>query len=79
MNLESALHNPRHINPQTHQTLDKHNQDTTNLRHIRPKTKNIGLSTKTQIKTVLRIRMNFDADPDPGKILMRIRIRRHVS
>ena len=31
--------------PQTHQTLNKHNQDPSNLRHIKPLTKNIWLST----------------------------------
>ena len=37
--------------PDTSQTQDKHNQDTSNLRHIiKPLTKNIGLSTTPQIK-----------------------------
>ena len=34
-----------HSQPQTHQT-----QDTPNLRHIKPQTKNIGLSTTPHIK-----------------------------
>ena len=45
-----AIHNPRNVKPQTHQTRDKHNQDTPNLIHIKPQTKNIGLSTTPQIK-----------------------------
>ena len=46
---DGDIYNPRHAKPQTHQTQDKHNQDTPNLRHIKPQTKNIGLST-TYIK-----------------------------
>ena len=30
---EGAIHNPRHVKPQTHQT-----PDTSNLRHIKPQT-----------------------------------------
>ena len=39
-----AIHNPRHVKPQTRQT-----PDTSNIRHIKPQTKNIGLSTTPQI------------------------------
>ena len=48
--ISGAIHNPRNVKPQTHQTLGKHNQDTSNLRHIKPQTKNIGLSTTPQMK-----------------------------
>ena len=40
-----AIHNPGHVKPQTCQT-----PDTSNLRHIKPKTMNIGLPTTQQIK-----------------------------
>ena len=33
MKLKGAIHNPRHIKPQTHQT-----PNTSNLKHIKPKT-----------------------------------------
>ena len=39
-----AIHDPRHIKPQTRQT-----PDTSNLRHINPQTMNIGLPTTQQI------------------------------
>ena len=45
-----AIQNPRHVKPHTHKTPDKHNQDTSNLRHIKPQTKSIGLSTTQQMK-----------------------------
>ena len=50
MNVGGAIHNHRHAKPLTRQTLDKQYQDTPNLRHIKPQTKNIGLSTTPQIK-----------------------------
>ena len=40
-----AIHNPRHVKPQTCQT-----PDTSNLRHIKPWTKNIGLPTTQKLK-----------------------------
>ena len=40
-----AFHNPRHFKPQKCQT-----PDTSNIRHIKPHTKNIGLSNTPKIK-----------------------------
>ena len=50
-----AIQNPRHVKPHTHKTPDKHNQDTSNLRHIKPQTKSIGLPTTQQIKIPFHI------------------------
>ena len=41
---KGAIHNPRHIKPQTRQT-----PDISNLRHITPQTMNKGLPTTQQI------------------------------
>ena len=53
MNSSGAIHNPRHIKPQIHQTPDTSNPrnvktpDKSNLRHNKPQT--IELPTKPQI------------------------------
>ena len=56
MGVGGAIHNPRHVKPQTHQTLDKHNQETPNLRHIKPQTKNTTPQIKMPFRKYIKLR-----------------------
>ena len=62
--LDGAIHNPRHVKPETRQT-----PDTSNLRRIKPQThqtsdtsKNIGLPTTQQMKIPLIFRSENPID-----------------
>ena len=48
--MKLPVHNLRYTQTKTKLTLDKHNQGTSNLRHIKPQTKNTGLPTTNKIK-----------------------------
>ena len=61
--LQGAIHNPRHVKPQTHQTPDKHNQDLSNQRHTKPKLRhNV---TALEAHRVLGLGVRVDAGARP--------------